>query len=157
MQYTKQPDVFLSFGYSLKMCLLYYFILTVLGLCCSLQASPCASFSCCGARSIGVWASVIVAPSRWSTGWAVVAHRWSRSAARGIFLDWGWNPCPLHWQTDSLPWTTRETLHLHSEWHILVSDDRKERTLFCVSDPGLYFNSFNPHIDLLRHVLLFSF
>ena len=50
---------------------------------------------------------------------------------------------------------TRETPHLHSKWHILVSDDGKEWTLFCVSDPRLYFISFNPHIDLVKHVLLF--
>ena len=30
-----------------------------------------------------------------------VAHGPSRSAACGIFLDRGTNPCPLHWQADS--------------------------------------------------------
>ena len=38
---------------------------------------------------IGMWASV------------VVAHGLSCSAACGIFLDQGSNPCPLHWQVDS--------------------------------------------------------
>ena len=33
----------------------------------------------------------------------VVAHGLSCSAAHGIFLDQGWNPCPLHWQADSQP------------------------------------------------------
>ena len=33
----------------------------------------------------------------------VVAHRLSCSVAYGIFLDQGANPCPLHWQVDSLP------------------------------------------------------
>ena len=28
-------------------------------------------------------------------------HRLSCSAVCGIFLDQGWNPCPLHWQVDS--------------------------------------------------------
>ena len=32
----------------------------------------------------------------------VVAHRPSSSAARGVFLDQGLNPCLLHWQVDSL-------------------------------------------------------
>ena len=33
----------------------------------------------------------------------VVAHVLSRSAACGIFLDQGWNLCPLHWQMVSEP------------------------------------------------------
>ncbi|XP_073648358.1 IQ domain-containing protein K isoform X2 [Tursiops truncatus] len=42
----------------------------------------------------------------WSTGSgragpAAMAHRPSRSAARGILPDWGTNPCPLHQQADS--------------------------------------------------------
>ena len=36
-------------------------------------------------------------------GSAIVAHRPSCSAARGIFPDQGSNPCPLHWQADSQP------------------------------------------------------
>ena len=36
-------------------------------------------------------------------GSAVVAHGPSCSAACGIFLDQGSNPCPLHWQADSQP------------------------------------------------------
>ena len=36
-------------------------------------------------------------------GSAVVAHGPSCSAARGIFPDQGWNPCPLRWQADSQP------------------------------------------------------
>ena len=31
----------------------------------------------------------------------VMAHRLSFSAARGIFLDQGLNPCPMYWQVDS--------------------------------------------------------
>ena len=37
------------------------------------------------------------------TSLAVVALGLSYSEACGIFLDQGWNPCLLHWQTDSLP------------------------------------------------------
>ena len=44
---------------------------------------------CCGARALGPQASV------------VVARGLSCSAACGIFLDSGSNPCPLHWQVDS--------------------------------------------------------
>ena len=55
---------------------------------CSVQASHCSGFSC-GARALGVQASV------------VVAHGLSCSAACGIFPDQGSNPCPLHWQADS--------------------------------------------------------
>ena len=43
----------------------------------------------CGARALGTRASV------------VVAHRLTCSAACGIFLDQGSNPCALHWQADS--------------------------------------------------------
>ena len=38
-----------------------------------------------------------------STGSVVVAHGLSCSTACGIFLDQGFNPCPLHWQVDSSP------------------------------------------------------
>ena len=37
------------------------------------------------------------------TGSAAMAHGPSRSAACGIFLDQGTNPCPLHRQADSQP------------------------------------------------------
>ena len=37
-------------------------------------------------------------------------HRLSCSAACRIFPDQGSNPCLLHWQTNSLPWATREAL-----------------------------------------------
>ena len=56
---------------------------------CGVRASHCGGFSCCGAWTLGTWASV------------VVAHGLSCSAACGIFLDRGSNPCPLHWQVDS--------------------------------------------------------
>ena len=46
-------------------------------------------------------ASVVVAPRLSGTGSVVVAHGLS-TAACGIFLDQGSNPCPLHWQADSI-------------------------------------------------------
>ena len=33
----------------------------------------------------------------------VVTHRFSYPMSHGIFPDQGLNPCPLHWQVDSLP------------------------------------------------------
>ena len=36
-------------------------------------------------------------------GLVIVAHGISCSVACGIFPDQGLNPCPLHWQADSLP------------------------------------------------------
>ena len=50
-----------------------FMFLTVLGLCCCMQAS------------------------------VVVVHGLSCSAACGIFPDQGADPCPLHWQVDSYP------------------------------------------------------
>jgi len=51
----------------------------------------------------GTRASVVAALGHYSTGSTAVAHRLSSSAAYGIFLDQGLNPCLLHWQEDSLP------------------------------------------------------
>ena len=70
-------------------------------LCCSARASHCDGFSCCGARALGTRASVVVACGLSSCGWRALERRLSCSAARGIFLDQGSNPCPLHWQADS--------------------------------------------------------
>ena len=53
------------------------------------SASRCGGFFCCGARALGLRASV------------AVAHGFSSSAACGIFLDQGSNLCPLHRQVDS--------------------------------------------------------
>ena len=52
-------------------------------------------------RLCGTWASVVVACGLESTGSVVVTQGLSCSSASGIFLDQGWNPCPLHWQVDS--------------------------------------------------------
>ena len=56
---------------------------------CGIQASHCGDFSCCRARALSPWASVVVAPGL------------SCSTECGIFPDQGLNPCPLHWQADS--------------------------------------------------------
>ena len=55
------------------------------------QASQCGGRSCCGAQALDRVHSV------------VVVHGLICSVARGIFLGWGSNPCPLHLQVDSYP------------------------------------------------------
>ena len=70
-------------------------------LLCSARAH-CGGFPCCRARALGARASVVVARRLQSTGSVVVAHGLSCSAACGIFLDQGSNPCPLHWQADNV-------------------------------------------------------
>ena len=56
---------------------------------CGAGASHCGGFSCCDARALGAWASV------------VVAHSLSCPMACGIFPDQGSNPYPLHYKADS--------------------------------------------------------
>ena len=103
---------------------LFFIFLAVLGLrCCARAFSSCsergplfiavwglliAVASHCGARlqarglqQLRHMGSVVVAHGLQSTGSVVVAHGLSCSAACGIFLDQGSNPCPLPWQADS--------------------------------------------------------
>ena len=65
---------------------------------CGAQASHCSGFSCCRARALDIWASVVETPRLQSTGPVVVVQRLSCSVACGIFPDKGSNPCFLHWQ-----------------------------------------------------------
>ena len=67
-------------------------------LCCGVQDSHCGGFSCCGAQTPGARASVVIAQFPWlqHTGSVVLVHGLSCSAACGIFLDQGSNPCLLH-------------------------------------------------------------
>ena len=74
-------------------------LLAAPGLHCCLQtfsgfdkwASPGGGFPCCRVWALG------------HAGPVVMAFRLSCSAARGIFLDQGSNPCALYWQADSYP------------------------------------------------------
>ena len=51
--------------------LFVYLFLAALGLCCGVRASHCGGFSCCGARALGAWASVVAARGLSSCGaWA---------------------------------------------------------------------------------------
>ena len=72
-------------------------------------------FGCVGSSLLRTGFSLVVESGGFSLSWllllrstgsrrsgsVVVAHGLSRSAACGIFLDQGSNPCPLHWQADS--------------------------------------------------------
>ena len=103
-----------SLTQSLLFCnfLIYLFLLlALLGLHCSAGFSL---FAMLGLLIVvtslvvghGLWGaglSVVAAPRLQSTGSRVVAHGLSCSAARRILLDQGSNPCPPHWQVDSLP------------------------------------------------------
>ena len=66
-----------------------------------------------------------------SAGSVVMAHGLSCSAACGIFLDWGSNLCPLHWQADSYP------LH-HQGSPILIFDGRYSLAVQRVSANSRY-------------------
>ena len=70
-----------------------------------LQACRLQQLWCMGsvvvARGLQNIGSVVVAHRLQSAGSVVVGHRLSCSAACGIFLDQGSNPCPLHWQAES--------------------------------------------------------
>ena len=70
--------------------------------CCA-QTPHCRGFSHCRAWAQGHVGSAAAAPGLSSTGSAAVAHRLGCSVVCGIFPDQGLNPCPLHWQADSLP------------------------------------------------------
>ena len=74
----------------------------------ALRGLPIAVASLCGARDLGMQASVVAACRLCSCGSRALERRLSSvvlglscSAACGIFPDQGSNPCPLHWQADS--------------------------------------------------------
>ena len=71
----------------------YFYFLAALGLCCCVRAfSSCCElgllfvvvrgFSCCGARALGTWASVVVACELSSCGLRALEHRLSSCRAR---------------------------------------------------------------------------
>ena len=51
-------------------------------LCCGAWASNCGGFSCCRARALGTWASVVVAHGLSSCGSQALEHRLSSCGAR---------------------------------------------------------------------------
>ena len=96
-------DVTLSYGFSVILCwhcCTRSSLLPTGFLCgeqgqlfsCGLWTSHCSGFSCCGARALGLWASV------------TAVHRLSCPMAYGIFLDHQIsNPCLPRWQVNSFP------------------------------------------------------
>ena len=62
---------------------------------CRLGSCGTCALERTGFSGCGVWAQEL-----WLAGSVVVVHGLSCSAACGIFLDQGSNPCPLHWQAD---------------------------------------------------------
>ena len=68
---------------------------------------------------------LVEAPGLQSAGSAADMHRLTCSSAHGIFPDQESNLCPLHWQVDSLPWTTSKVPNdYYREIHI---EHRKRR------------------------------
>ena len=113
LQHLLFVDFFLKGRNQFSYLFIYYYFLAALSLHCCTWA-----FSSCGERGqifIVVHGLLIevaspVAEHRLQAhglqqlqhaGSVVVAHGLSCSAACGIFLDQGSNPCPLHWQADS--------------------------------------------------------
>ena len=95
---------------NLGSCFFFFFnflFLAVLGLRFCARA-----FSSCGKRRplfiavrgpLTIAASLVRSTGSRRAGSVIVAHGPSCSAACGILLDQGSNPCPLHWQADSQP------------------------------------------------------
>ena len=50
------------------------------------RASHCGGFSCCGARALGMWVSVVVAHGLSSCGSRTLEHRLSSCGARAYLL-----------------------------------------------------------------------
>ena len=59
-------------------------------LCCGAQASRCGGFSCCGARALGSWASVVVAHGLSSCGSQALECRLSSCGALAELLCGMW-------------------------------------------------------------------
>ena len=107
----------------------------------------------------------------WSTGSrrlgsVVVAHGLSCSAARGIFLDQGSNPCDLHWQEDysyvsgkaaspSIIQKCREKMHFCLQRALLFSQ-KKENCRIC-SHCGLPGGFSLDDVALVSFFLFFFF
>ena len=60
-------------------------------LCCGVQASHCGGFSCCGARALGTWASVVVAHGLSSCGLWALERRLSSCGAQDQLLHGMWD------------------------------------------------------------------
>ena len=56
-------------------------LIAVASLHCGARASHCGGFSCCGARALGMWASVVVACGLSSCGSRALEYRLSSCGA----------------------------------------------------------------------------
>ena len=105
---TNTPRGFLSFFKNKFIYLFYLFIFGCVGsslpltgflqlgqagatLCCGVQASHCGGFSCCGARALGTWASVVAARGLSSCGSRALEHRLSSCGTRAYLLCGMWD------------------------------------------------------------------
>ena len=59
-------------------------------LCCSARASHCNGFSCCGARALGAWASIVVAHGLSSCGSRALERTLSSCGAQANLLRGMW-------------------------------------------------------------------
>ena len=132
----------LTFLFQILKCILF---LPVLGLCCYAWVFP----------SSGEWGLLFVSGGEWGLlfaaghrllslrglscgGAQTLEHRFSSSGTRlshplvrGIFLDQGSNPRPLHWQADSQPRATGEVLSWF--WRQCTREARRALTGFLFS------------------------
>ena len=60
-------------------------------LCCGARASHCGGFSCCRARALGVWPSVVVAHGLSSYGSRALELRLSSCGTRALLLCSMWD------------------------------------------------------------------
>ena len=95
---------------------LFFFFFNLLGLCCwvfaaepelSLAAVTGGSSLVVLLRLLIAVASPVAGPGLYIAG-SAIWHMGLGTKACGIFQDQGSNPCPLRWQEDSQPLTTRE-------------------------------------------------
>ena len=78
-------------------------------------------------------ASLIAEHRLESTGSVAAVHGVSCSMTRGIFLDQGWNPCPLHWQADSLPLDHQGSLIIHFVFNLFGKRKKMWKSLWKTS------------------------
>ncbi|XP_054944051.1 ceroid-lipofuscinosis neuronal protein 6 isoform X5 [Physeter macrocephalus] len=91
-------------------------------------------------------------------GSAAMAHGPSRSAACGIFLDWGTNPCRLHRQADSQPLRHQGSSSLFSFlMHSSVKADEAASTAPFHFDLWFYFTLQNWVLDFGRPIAMLVF
>ena len=100
----------------LHLLLFFFFFLAAVGLRCGAGATPhcsawsshCGGFSCCRARALGMWASVVVAHGLSSCGSRAIEYRLSSCGEWAYLLGGMWDlpgpglePVSLHWQVVS--------------------------------------------------------